>query len=101
MGWVPDSAWLTKLEVKSSAADLRYDLAVDTTGAKSPSRVAAGLELPSIPFNGDIPTALFSAGGTEDGSGRSAAFWAAIAAAVLIVMATVGMSLRLAQDRER
>ena len=29
MGWVPDSAWLTKLEVNSSAADLHYDLAVE------------------------------------------------------------------------
>ena len=44
--WVPQSAWLTKLEVNSSASDLHYDLAVDTTRAHSPSRVAAGLELP-------------------------------------------------------
>src|SRR5438552_11667123 len=44
--WVPQSAWLTKLEVNSSAADLQYDLAIDTTRAHDPSRVAAGLELP-------------------------------------------------------
>ena len=44
--WVPQSAWLTKLEVNSSAADLQYDLAIDTTRAHNPSRVAAGLELP-------------------------------------------------------
>src|SRR5438093_1535894 len=48
--WVPQSAWLTKLDVNSSAADLHYDLAVDTTRAHSPSRVAAGLELPSTPL---------------------------------------------------
>lgn len=45
--WVPQSAWLTKLEVNSAVADLHYDLAVDTTRAHSPSRVAAGRELPS------------------------------------------------------
>lgn len=46
MGWVPQSAWLTKLSIDSRAADLKYDLAVDTTSARSPSPVAAGLELP-------------------------------------------------------
>ena len=45
MGWMAQSAWLTKLQVNSSAADLKYDLAVDTTGHNSPSRVAAGLDL--------------------------------------------------------
>jgi hypothetical protein len=45
MGWMPQSAWLTKLQVNSSAAGLKYDLAVDTTGHNSPSRVAAGLDL--------------------------------------------------------
>src|SRR5436309_3352228 len=29
--WVPQSAWLTKLQVNSTAADLHYDMAVDTT----------------------------------------------------------------------
>jgi Uncharacterized protein conserved in bacteria (DUF2330) len=46
-GWVPKAAWLTKLEVDSAAGDLRYDLAVDTTLAHEPSRVAAGLEFPN------------------------------------------------------
>jgi hypothetical protein len=97
MGWVPASAWLTKLEVNSSAADLQYDLAVDTTDARSPSRVAAGLELPNfqdILFGGDIPTALYPIGGTEDDSGRPAVFWAAIAAGILIVAAMVGLGVR-------
>jgi len=97
MGWVPDSAWLTKLEVNSSAADLQYDLAVDTTDARSPSRVAAGLELPNfqeILFGGDIPTAFYPLGGTEADSGRPAAFWAAIIAGALIVVAMVGLGLR-------
>ena len=96
MGWVPDSAWLTKLEVNSSAADLTYDLAVDTSGG-SPSRVDAGLELPNLQEilfgGGDIPTALYPMG-AEDDSGRPAIFWAAIAAGVLIVAAMVGLGLR-------
>ena len=45
--WVSQTSWLTKLEVNSSAADLKYDLAVDTTPQHSPSRVAAGLEPPN------------------------------------------------------
>ena len=97
MGWVPDSAWLTKLEINSSAADLQYDLAVDTTDARSPSRVAAGLELPSfqnILFGGDIPTVLYPLGGTEADSGRPAVFWAAIAAGVLVVTGMVGLGVR-------
>jgi hypothetical protein len=44
MEWVPTQAWLTKLRVTSTAANLRYDLAVDTSGNQAPSRVAAGLE---------------------------------------------------------
>lgn len=97
MGWVPTSAWLTKLEVNSSAADLQYDLAVDTTDARSPSAVDAGLELPNfqeILFGGDIPTALYPLVGAEDDSGRPAVFWAAIAAGVLIVVAMVGLGVR-------
>jgi hypothetical protein len=47
MGWMPDSAWLTKLEINSAAGDLSYDLAVDTTGDNSPSIVDAGLALPT------------------------------------------------------
>ena len=44
MQWVPPSAWLTKLSVDSSAADLAYDLAVDASGQGTPSRRAAGLD---------------------------------------------------------
>jgi hypothetical protein len=55
MAWVPRSAWLTKLEVNSSAADLQYDLAVDTSGRNSPSPVDAGLRLPDVGGGSDIP----------------------------------------------
>ena len=79
-GWVPQSAWLTKLQVNSTAADLHYDLAVDTTRAHSPSRVAAGLELPG--------TSLLE----EDGS-ASPLVWIAVAGILAFVVAL--MMLRL------
>ncbi len=44
MGWVPNSAWLTKLGIGAQASNLRYDLAIDASGQGTPSRVAAGLE---------------------------------------------------------
>jgi hypothetical protein len=46
MEWVPTSAWLTKIAIDADAPQLGYDLAVDASGAGSPSRVAAGLDLP-------------------------------------------------------
>jgi hypothetical protein len=46
MEWVPARAWLTKVAVDGTAAQLGYDLAVDASGAGRPSRVAAGLDLP-------------------------------------------------------
>jgi hypothetical protein len=42
MEWVPDEAWLTKIAVDVSAGDLDFDLAIDTTGANTPSPVDAG-----------------------------------------------------------
>ena len=48
MEWVPRAAWLTKIAVDSSAAGLSYDLAIDASGANSPSRVDAGFELPGV-----------------------------------------------------
>jgi hypothetical protein len=47
MEWVPDSAWLSKITVDATAAQLRFDLAVDASGQGTPSRIQAGLELPS------------------------------------------------------
>lgn len=48
MGWVPQRAWLTKVEIDARAGDLRYDLAVDTTEARSPSMLDAGLDFSSL-----------------------------------------------------
>ena len=46
MEWVPSSAWLTKVAIDADAKQIGFDLAVDASGAGSPSRVAAGLDLP-------------------------------------------------------
>jgi len=44
MKWLPASGmWLTYLRVDANAGDLKYDLAVDASGADQPSPVAAGL----------------------------------------------------------
>lgn len=61
MEWVPESAWLMKVEVDAQAVDLRYDLAIDATGAGAPSRVAAGLERPS---DGATPGDVSGSGAT-------------------------------------
>jgi hypothetical protein len=47
MEWVPGKGWLTKIRVDAAAPQLAFDLAVDASGARSPSRVAAGLDLAS------------------------------------------------------
>jgi hypothetical protein len=46
MSWVPDSGWLTKVRIDSTAPQLRFDLAIDASGVRQPSRVMAGLDLP-------------------------------------------------------
>jgi hypothetical protein len=46
MGWVPASAWLTKVGIDAVAPDLKFDLAIDASGANAPSRVMAGLDMP-------------------------------------------------------
>ena len=45
MGWVPTSAWLTKVGIDAAAPDLKFDLAIDASGANAPSRVMAGLDM--------------------------------------------------------
>jgi hypothetical protein len=47
MGWVPSAAWLTQVTVDATATQLGYDLAIDASGQGAPSRVQAGLELPT------------------------------------------------------
>jgi hypothetical protein len=45
MGWVPTSAWLTKLELNALAADVRFDLAVDAVDP-SAGLIQAGILTP-------------------------------------------------------
>jgi len=48
--WVPlDRMWLTKIRVASTAGALKYDLAIDPTGAAEPSAVDAGFTLNGLP----------------------------------------------------
>jgi hypothetical protein len=49
MEWVPDSAWLSKIVIDAKPSELDFDLAIDASGQGTPSRVAAGLELASVP----------------------------------------------------
>ncbi|MCI0818432.1 MAG: DUF2330 domain-containing protein [Chloroflexi bacterium] len=84
MGWIPDSAWLTKLEINSLAADLTYDLAVDTTGDGRPSVIDAGLELPAVPSDSSSLSALWLA-----------------AAALAVLAATFAIRARITGARGR
>jgi len=43
MGWVPGKAWLSKVAIDAEAAELRLDLAIDTSGAGMPSPLRAGV----------------------------------------------------------
>jgi hypothetical protein len=45
MAWVPDAAWLTKIEVDGSPGQLGFDLAIDASGQGAPSRLQAGLDI--------------------------------------------------------
>jgi hypothetical protein len=42
MEWVPQDAWLTKVEIDAAATNLRFDLAIDASGAGKPSLRDAG-----------------------------------------------------------
>jgi hypothetical protein len=42
MEWIPQAAWLTKVEIDAAATDLRFDLAIDASGAGQPSLRDAG-----------------------------------------------------------
>ena len=46
MEWVPTSAWLSKVRIDAAAPQLAFDLAIDASGARQPSRIMAGLDLP-------------------------------------------------------
>ena len=43
MGWIPQTAWLSKIRIDGPASDLRFDLAIDASGRGQPSLRDAGL----------------------------------------------------------
>jgi hypothetical protein len=47
MSWVPSDGWLTKVAIDGAAPQLSYDLAIDASGAGTPSYVQAGLASPA------------------------------------------------------
>jgi uncharacterized protein DUF2330 len=57
MEWVPARGWLTKIRIDAAASQLKYDLAIDASGAGQPSRVDAGFDLPGV-----LPAATESSG---------------------------------------
>jgi Uncharacterized protein conserved in bacteria (DUF2330) len=62
MKWLPTNGMhLSYIRVDARAADLTHDLAIDASGTGIPSRIAAGLASPPLPFPADveIPWALW------------------------------------------
>jgi hypothetical protein len=57
MEWVPTRGWLTQIRIDAAASQLKYDLAIDASGAGKPSRIDAGFDLPAV-----LPTATESSG---------------------------------------
>ena len=53
MDWIPASGWLTKIRIDAAAPLLGFDLAIDASGARQPSRVMAGLDLPGATIAAD------------------------------------------------
>lgn len=80
MGWIPRSAWLSKVRIDADAAQLKFDLAIDPTGSGTPSRVDAGL-------GATLPTPSLPGGGLI-------VLWLIVAIGIVIPTAT-GMTLAL------
>jgi hypothetical protein len=75
MDWIPDKGWLTKIAIDAEAPQLSYDLAVDVSGAKAPSRVAAGLEMPGATDPAVMAAIRWFAGMSFIGLGIGAVIW--------------------------
>ncbi len=75
MEWVPESGWLTRVNVGTEASRLTYDLAIDASGAGRPSMVDAGLHIPPLPAD-PLPALLLLAVATAVVTmGAGAARW--------------------------
>ena len=62
MSWVPQSGWLTKIEIDADGPQLSYDLAIDASGNANPSYVQAGLAGPGTVYedNGAVERLLLA-----------------------------------------
>jgi Uncharacterized protein conserved in bacteria (DUF2330) len=69
MAWVPDAAWLTRLNIDTVVSNLSYDLAVDASGQGQPSRRAAGLQAASSSHDDSLDWLLGSVAATMLGLG--------------------------------
>jgi Uncharacterized protein conserved in bacteria (DUF2330) len=88
MGWIPESAWLTKLQVLSPTANLRYDLAVDASGEGRPSFMRAGL-IP-LPGSDNSPSQLPDTGGSPRSMPNNGFETAVFAGSILALLAFAG-----------
>ncbi len=98
MGWVPESSWLTYLQVNATPGQLTYDLAVDATGGGQPSRAAAGLDLPPIAFRppaGSVGSIGNTGNAEPPPAGNPGTSWpaaVALAAGVVVVVGGAGVA---------
>lgn len=90
MGWVPQQSWLTFIQIGAAPGELTYDLAVDASGAGTPSAVDAGLTL-----------AAGSSTGGASGSGRGGVGIAVAAGLGAIVLGAVAVAVALTNRRHR
>jgi hypothetical protein len=85
MEWLPAAGmWLSYLRIDSTAGELTHDLAVDTSGRRSPSPVAAGLALPA---------SVAGTGTGVPGPAGGAAWWAWPAVGLAVTGALAGLVL--------
>jgi hypothetical protein len=91
--WVPDAGWLTKVSVNGPAKDVTGDLAIDPTGRRQPSMLAAGFNVAesrtrdTAPVEGDRPNV------------RPSDWGAPLAGSVLVAAAVYG-AVRYARRRD-
>ena len=91
MGWVPQTAWLTKLSIDSTVSALTYDLAVDADGDEQPSAVAAGLRSSEPVIAG--PADLIAASGEGESSQPRQLTWAALISLGVVIAGATAFTL--------
>ena len=85
MEWLPAAGmWLSYLRIDSTAGELTHDLAVDTSGRRSPSPVAAGLA---------VPASVAGTGTGAPGLAGGAGWWAWPAVGLAVTGALAGLVL--------